>query len=456
MSAPLYAEWKRDGLVQALKRAGVAAEVGPLADAHGDGRRRATFHARFVDGREQRRLHARARPRHRRDRRLPLVRARPRRRDSRRLDARRRPARRRQAARRPGDGNPRRARFRPARRRARPTTRPGASSPPPPKSSISRGCRSTARRLSSAAPPQVAFGAALAVPPPGGFLQATEAGEQALADGAATALQGTKRVADLFCGAGAFALRLAAKHDVFAVDSDAAAVAALQRAAGAATGLRAVARRDPRPLPPAARRRRARALRRRAVRPAARRGRSASARARRRRPAARRRRLLQRRKLRPRRAHPCRRRLRNRAGRSRLTSSAFPRMSKFSPLSGVGRPNAAEEFSGERQRRLSRSARRGSSAPPTSLVDPDLVAPYLEEPRGLFRGRALAVVRPGSTAEVSAVVASACAAAGVAIVPQGGNTGLVGGQTPDAGGRQLCCRSGASTASAKSTPTPTR
>ncbi len=67
------------------------------------------------------------------------------------------------------------------------------------------------------------------------------------------------------------------------------------------------------------------------------------------------------------------------------------------------------------------------------LVDPELVAPYLEEPRGLFRGRAIAVARPGSTAEVSAVV-SACAAAGVAIVPQGGNTGLVGGQIPDASG----------------------
>jgi len=70
------------------------------------------------------------------------------------------------------------------------------------------------------------------------------------------------------------------------------------------------------------------------------------------------------------------------------------------------------------------------------LVDPDLVAPYLEEPRGLFRGRALAVARPGSTAEVAAVVAAA-AEARVAIVPQGGNTGLVGGQTPDASGREL-------------------
>ena len=51
---------------------------------------------------------------------------------------------------------------------------------------------------------------------------------------------------------------------------------------------------------------------------------------------------------------------------------------------------------------------------------------------GRFRGEALAVVRPGSTAEVAGVV-EACARAGVAIVPQGGNTGLVGGAVPPSG-----------------------
>lgn len=51
-------------------------------------------------------------------------------------------------------------------------------------------------------------------------------------------------------------------------------------------------------------------------------------------------------------------------------------------------------------------------------------------------GRALAVVRPGSTAEVAAVV-KACAAAGVSIVPQGGNTGLVVGSVPDDSGTQV-------------------
>ena len=52
------------------------------------------------------------------------------------------------------------------------------------------------------------------------------------------------------------------------------------------------------------------------------------------------------------------------------------------------------------------------------------------------QGRALAVVRPGSTADVAAVV-KACAAAGASIVPQGGNTGLVVGSVPDDSGKQV-------------------
>ena len=63
-------------------------------------------------------------------------------------------------------------------------------------------------------------------------------------------------------------------------------------------------------------------------------------------------------------------------------------------------------------------------------------APYVRDWRGQYPGRARAVVRPGSTAEVSAVV-KLCAREGVAIVPQGGNTGLVGASTPDASGREV-------------------
>lgn len=61
---------------------------------------------------------------------------------------------------------------------------------------------------------------------------------------------------------------------------------------------------------------------------------------------------------------------------------------------------------------------------------------YLSDWRGRYSGAALAVARPGNTQEVAAVVRW-CAAHGVPIVPQGGNTGLCGGATPDASGRAL-------------------
>jgi FAD/FMN-containing dehydrogenase len=66
------------------------------------------------------------------------------------------------------------------------------------------------------------------------------------------------------------------------------------------------------------------------------------------------------------------------------------------------------------------------------LVDADLRAGYEVDWTGRFRGRAAAVVRPGTTAEVAAVL-RACAGHGAAVVPQGGNTGLVGGSVPLAG-----------------------
>ncbi len=69
------------------------------------------------------------------------------------------------------------------------------------------------------------------------------------------------------------------------------------------------------------------------------------------------------------------------------------------------------------------------------LTGGDLTA-YEQDWRKRYRGRALAVVRPGSTADVVAVL-QACAEHGVAVVPQGGNTGLVGGSVPDASGSQV-------------------
>ncbi|PIT76598.1 hydroxyacid dehydrogenase [Limnohabitans sp. B9-3] len=69
------------------------------------------------------------------------------------------------------------------------------------------------------------------------------------------------------------------------------------------------------------------------------------------------------------------------------------------------------------------------------LTDGDLSS-YEQDWRKRVRGKALAVVRPGNTQEVVAVV-KACASAGVSVVPQGGNTGLVVGSIPDASGTQV-------------------
>ena len=71
-----------------------------------------------------------------------------------------------------------------------------------------------------------------------------------------------------------------------------------------------------------------------------------------------------------------------------------------------------------------------------ALTDPGDVEPYLIEQRDLWHGRALCVLRPGSTAEVSAIM-KLCHETNTPVVPQGGNTGLVGGQVPDESGTQV-------------------
>jgi len=80
-------------------------------------------------------------------------------------------------------------------------------------------------------------------------------------------------------------------------------------------------------------------------------------------------------------------------------------------------------------------ALRAAVGAPNVLTDGDLSA-YEQDWRRRWRGRALAVVRPGSTDETAAVV-RACAAHGAPIVAQGGNTGLVGGSVPDDSGTQV-------------------
>jgi 23S rRNA (uracil1939-C5)-methyltransferase len=89
-------------------------------------------------------------------------------------------------------------------------------------------------------PPVVSIGAAQVTLPPGSFLQATAAGEQALAALVFKHCKGAKHIADLFCGVGPFALRLATRAGIAALDSDSGAVTALQKAATSTSGLKPI------------------------------------------------------------------------------------------------------------------------------------------------------------------------------------------------------------------------
>ena len=86
----------------------------------------------------------------------------------------------------------------------------------------------------------VAMGGAAVSLPPGAFLQAVAAAEDAMAAFAVEALAGANSIADLYCGVGAFALRLATVAPVFGLDVSAPAVAALKAAQGTAPGLKSV------------------------------------------------------------------------------------------------------------------------------------------------------------------------------------------------------------------------
>jgi 23S rRNA (uracil1939-C5)-methyltransferase len=90
------------------------------------------------------------------------------------------------------------------------------------------------------AAPTVRMGRAEVVLPPGAFLQATAAGEEALARLVSDYCGGAKTVADLFAGVGPFVLRLAERARITAADNDADAIAALARAAAATQGLKPI------------------------------------------------------------------------------------------------------------------------------------------------------------------------------------------------------------------------
>ena len=89
-------------------------------------------------------------------------------------------------------------------------------------------------------PPGVTMGKARVILPPGSFLQATVAGEETLAALVAEHCRRAKHLADLFCGVGPFALRLAEKSRVSAYDNDAGAIASLQKAVTSTSGLKPV------------------------------------------------------------------------------------------------------------------------------------------------------------------------------------------------------------------------
>ena len=235
-----YREWKRGLVVTALAQAGIDAPVDALIDAHGEGRRRATFHARRGDsgrpevGFSAARTHdlipidacpvlapslggallaARAIAEALASQGKPLDIQATATEGGLDIDVRG-----------SGELNSARtaglARVAQSHRLAR-LTRHG-------------------ELVAQNTPPAMTMGRATVTLPPGGFLQATTAGEAALAELVLAHTGKAKCVADLFCGVGPFALRLAERARVAAFDLDAAAVGALQQAAKGVSGLKPV------------------------------------------------------------------------------------------------------------------------------------------------------------------------------------------------------------------------
>jgi 23S rRNA (uracil1939-C5)-methyltransferase len=240
MGAATYADWKRGILEGALRKAHVDAPVAPLVDAHGAGRRRVTFHARFKDG--DARVGYMAAGSH------DLVEiafcpiAEPRLKDSpgaalalaRILAGSKKPLDIQVTSTETGlDIDIRGHGAADARTR-------GALAETAAALDLARlslhGETLVERRA-----PIVRMGRAQVSPPPGSFLQATTAGEEALASLVLEGCESARRVADLFAGCGPFSLRLAETREVQSVDADEAALAALRKAARGTAGLRQVA-----------------------------------------------------------------------------------------------------------------------------------------------------------------------------------------------------------------------
>jgi 23S rRNA (uracil1939-C5)-methyltransferase len=229
--ADAYRAWKRGLVVTALKNQGLTAEVDALIDAQGEGRRRATLHvARTKDGVVAGFNAARSHDIHALDHCPILAPA---------------LARALQIAKRIGEviGNCDVA-FTAAGNGIDVDIATGRK----PSSSLTALVHSeNLARLSinrepvvTRIPPEISIGKASLRLPASAFLQATKAGEEILAALVIENVGKAKKVADLFSGVGVFALRLAARAQVFAADSDKAAIAALNEAVRRAPGLKPV------------------------------------------------------------------------------------------------------------------------------------------------------------------------------------------------------------------------
>ncbi|RYC32274.1 class I SAM-dependent RNA methyltransferase [Lichenibacterium minor] len=239
LPAPDYLAWKRDLVVTALAKAGLDAPVAPALDAHGAGRRRATFHSRLDAPRSpprvgfmQARAHAIVDLAF-----CPIL-------SSGMAGAL--PAARRVAAILSQSGRPLDIVVTATDTGLDLDLRGlGKADHAQTRALISAAAALDLARLSNhgdvlveARAPTLRMGRAALAMPPGAFLQATAAGEEALVERVRAGIGGAKRVADLFCGVGTFALRLGETASVTAVDSERAALAALVRAAAGAPGLR--------------------------------------------------------------------------------------------------------------------------------------------------------------------------------------------------------------------------
>lgn len=227
LPAESYAALKRDLVVMALAQAGVAAEVGALVDAHGDGRRRASLHVRKSGA-----GYMRARSHDVLDIDLcPIL-----------APALRQAAPRIARALWPlaGDCD---ASFTAtdtgldlsikSARKLRPEALAGFAG-------THRLARMTfnGEPVYMQRPPSVRMGKSQVEIPPASFLQATAAAEETLARLLLEALGPAKAVADLFCGVGPFALRIAERARTYAADSDKPATEALRKAANHTQGLK--------------------------------------------------------------------------------------------------------------------------------------------------------------------------------------------------------------------------